>query len=321
MHHSHPTEFSRVKIGIITPYKCQLSLLRSRFAHSLGASLIVDMEFNTVDGFQGREVDILILSTVRAADPNSTSGKNSSGIGFVADARRMNVALTRAKLSLWVLGNSRTLQVNPDWGALMKDAKERNLVLSVKMPYDSTFKTATPRNSYPEAMANGSRNLKTDNVNARRHAKRSGKETFEREGKDINISRGKRKVEREKSSNLDHSERGIVDNHQQISQTSKRLKGAPRHDTIDSNMEASAPMVEGSSNEEHNDSNALSRSDSGKELIVKRKKQREAVDAILFSSLIPSKKSEKSMKVISDKKPHSLPNVRGNMKPPKGRKG
>ncbi|XP_022992045.1 uncharacterized protein LOC111488514 isoform X1 [Cucurbita maxima] len=318
---SHPTEFSRVKIGIITPYKCQLSLLRSRFAHSLGASLIVDMEFNTVDGFQGREVDILILSTVRAADPNSTSGKNSSGIGFVADARRMNVALTRAKLSLWVLGNSRTLQVNPDWGALMKDAKERNLVLSVKMPYDSTFKTATPRNSYPEAMANGSRNLKTDNVNARRHAKRSGKETFEREGKDINISRGKRKVDREKLSNLDHSERVTVDNHQQISQSSKRLKGAPRHDTIDSNMEASALMVEGSSNEEHNDSNARSRSDSGKELIVKRKKQREAVDAILFSSLIPSKKSEKSMKVISDKKPSSLPNVRGNMKPPKGRKG
>lgn len=372
---SHPTEFSRVRIGIITPYKCQLSLLRSRFSHSFGASLIVDMEFNTVDGFQGREVDILILSTVRVADPSSSSGKNSSGIGFVADARRMNVALTRAKLSLWVLGNSRTLQVNPDWGALLKDAKERNLVVSVKKPYDSTFKTATLGNSYPQTMANNSRNPKhTDKVRARRHAKRIGKETFESEGKDIltqctktndvascqynasikedagivdrsskaaktsvrmedgadfgskigvsaekklnmgNISRGKRKVDREKSSNFDYSERDMVDNHElQISKTSKRLKDSPQ--------EAAATLIEGSSKEEHNDSVALSRSDTGKDLIVKRKQQREAVDAILFSSLIPSKKFEMSMKLVSDKKPHSLSNVRGSMKPPKGRKG
>ncbi|XP_038897395.1 uncharacterized protein LOC120085485 isoform X2 [Benincasa hispida] len=377
---SHPTEFSRVRIGIITPYKCQLSLLRSRFSHSFGASLIVDMEFNTVDGFQGREVDILILSTVRAVDPSSTSRKNSSGIGFVADARRMNVALTRAKLSLWVLGNSRTLQVNPDWGALLKDAKERNLVVSVKKPYDSMFKTATPRYPCPQTMTNNSRNPKhTDNVRARRHAKRSGKETFECEGKDIltqctktndvdssrykapvkedaiplvagsidrsskaaksavrmehgadfgsksgkstekkfnmgNISQGKRKVDREKSSNFDFSERGMVDNHAlQKSKTSKRLKESPQ--------EASDPLIEGSSKEEHNDGVAISRSDNEKELIVKRKQQREAVDAILFSSLIPSKKSEMSMKHISDKKPHSLSNVRGSMKPPKGRKG
>lgn len=382
MHHRHPTEFSRVRIGIITPYKCQLSLLRSCFSRSFGASLIVDMEFNTVDGFQGREVDILILSTVRAADASSTSGINSSGIGFVADARRMNVALTRAKLSLWVLGNSRTLQVNPDWGALMKDAKERNLVVSVKMPYDSIYKTAALRNSYQQTMDNNSRNL-----HASRHAKRSRKETSESEGKDIlsatqctktndvdssqynasvkdalplvagsinrslkaakaavhiehgaefgsksgmssekksntgNISRGKRKVDCGKSSNSDYAERGVVDNHAlQISQTSKRLKESPWCDTICTNQEPSAPIIEGSSKEEHNNSTALSRSDTGKELIVKRKQQREAVDAILFSSLIPSKKSEMSMKLMSDKKP-PFSNVRGRMKSPKGRKG
>lgn len=391
MHHRHPTEFGRVRIGIITPYKCQLSLLRSRFSHSFGASLIIDIEFNTVDGFQGREVDILILSTVRAADPSSTSGTNSCGIGFVADARRMNVALTRAKLSLWVLGNSRTLQVNPDWGALMKDAKERNVIVSVKKPYDSIFESATPSNSYPQSMANNSRNLKhTYNVcGAKGRAKRSGKETFESEGKDIlsatqctkpndvkfsqynasvkkdaispvvgsidqsskaaktavrmehgaefgsksgisaekkfimgSISRGKRKIDCGKSSNLDCVERCMVDNDAlRIPQTSKRLKESPRCSTLYTNQEASAPLLEGSTKEEHNNSTALSRSDTGKELIVKRKQQREAVDAILFSSLIPSKKSEMSMKLISDKKGHSLSNVRGSMKPPKGRKG
>ncbi|XP_031745144.1 uncharacterized protein LOC101216410 isoform X2 [Cucumis sativus] len=379
---SHLTEFNRVRIGIITPYKCQLSLLRSRFSHSFGASLIVDMEFNTVDGFQGREVDILILSTVRAGDSSPHSGKNSSSIGFVADARRMNVALTRAKFSLWVLGNSRTLQVNPDWGALLKDAKERNLVVSVKKPYDSMFKTTNLRNSNPQTTENNSKTLKhTDNVRKRHHSKRSGKETFESEGKDTpsqctktndidsiqdnasvkedaippvagsinrpskaakgavhmehgrdfesksgksaekkfnkcNTSRGKRKVEREKSSNFDYSERGKVDNH-----ASKRSKESPQHDTFCTNLESSAPLVEESSKEERNNSAAPSRCDTEKELIVKRKKQREAVDAILFSSLIPSKKSEMSMKLTSDKKPHSLSNVHGSMKPPKGRKG
>ena len=86
------------------------------------------MEFNTIDGFQGREVDILILSTVRAADSSSSmNGLSSSGIGFVTDVRRMNVALTKAKLSLWILGNARILQTNRNWAALVKDAKERNL--------------------------------------------------------------------------------------------------------------------------------------------------------------------------------------------------
>lgn len=96
------------------------------------------MEFNTVDGFQGREVDILILTTVRSSISDSGStGTSSIGIGFVADIRRMNVALTRAKLSLWIVGNARTLQINPHWAALVQNAKERNLFISVSRPYDS----------------------------------------------------------------------------------------------------------------------------------------------------------------------------------------
>lgn len=79
------------------------------------------MEFNTVDGFQGREVDILLLSTVRAAGAEEPR-INSSNLGFVADVRRMNVSLTRAKLSLWILGNSRTLQTNQTWASLVEDA-------------------------------------------------------------------------------------------------------------------------------------------------------------------------------------------------------
>ena len=88
------------RVGVITPYKQQLHLLKARFAQGLGSERSARIEMNTVDGFQGREVDVLIFSTVRA-----TGG----GIGFVADVRRMNVALTRAKLSLWIVGNRQTL--------------------------------------------------------------------------------------------------------------------------------------------------------------------------------------------------------------------
>lgn len=143
---SYPSEFAGGRIGVITPYKSQLSLLRSRFSSALGSSTAADMEFNTVDGFQGREVDILILSTVRAAeDPrriDSSRVNSSNRIGFVADVRRMNVALTRAKISLWILGNARTLRTNDSWAALIRDAKDRNLVISVQRPYESLFQEA-----------------------------------------------------------------------------------------------------------------------------------------------------------------------------------
>ncbi|XP_019193568.1 PREDICTED: uncharacterized protein LOC109187727 [Ipomoea nil] len=146
----YASEFVGGRIGIITPYKCQLSLLRSRFSSAFGSSVTAEMEFNTVDGFQGREVDILIFSTVRAAGACSTDQEYSSKIGFVADVRRMNVALTRAKLSLWIFGNARTLQTNRSWSALVKDAKERNVIISARKPYSSIFKSTSKENRTSE---------------------------------------------------------------------------------------------------------------------------------------------------------------------------
>ncbi|XP_042048025.1 uncharacterized protein LOC121794091 isoform X1 [Salvia splendens] len=135
---SYPSEFWGGRIGIITPYKRQLSLLRTRFTSAFGSSITSDMEFNTVDGFQGREVDILLLSTVRASGSCDETPRGScSNIGFVADVRRMNVALTRAKFSLWVFGNARTLRTNQTWAALLEDAKQRNLIVSARKPYSS----------------------------------------------------------------------------------------------------------------------------------------------------------------------------------------
>ncbi|KAL9131949.1 MAG: hypothetical protein Q9217_000229 [Psora testacea] len=106
------------KIGIITPYKSQLRELRSRFAQRYGEAILTAVDFNTTDAFQGRESEIILFSCVRAS--------LNKGIGFLSDIRRMNVGITRAKSSLWVLGHSQSLMQGEYWGRLIEDAKKRN---------------------------------------------------------------------------------------------------------------------------------------------------------------------------------------------------
>ena len=106
------------KIGIITPYKGQLREMRAQFGSKYGNSIFNLVEFNTTDAFQGRESDVIIFSCVRASN---------KGIGFLSDIRRMNVGLTRAKSSLWVLGNSQSLVQGEFWNKLITNARQRNL--------------------------------------------------------------------------------------------------------------------------------------------------------------------------------------------------
>jgi ATP-dependent RNA/DNA helicase IGHMBP2 len=83
------------QIGVVTPYNAQVQLLRERLARHDG------LEVSTVDGFQGREKEAIVLSLVRS---------NSDGqVGFLADARRLNVAVTRARRHVCVVGDSATL--------------------------------------------------------------------------------------------------------------------------------------------------------------------------------------------------------------------
>ena len=107
----------RGKVGIITPYKSQLGMLRDRFKQQYGDDITNTIEFNTTDAFQGRESEVIIFSCVRASH---------TGIGFLKDIRRMNVGITRAKSSLWVLGNASSLMQGEYWGQLIQDSRSRN---------------------------------------------------------------------------------------------------------------------------------------------------------------------------------------------------
>ncbi|KAK3941950.1 SEN1 N terminal-domain-containing protein [Diplogelasinospora grovesii] len=116
------TDYSSVdlkgKIGIITPYKAQLLRLRQRFTERYGDAITDEIEFNTTDAFQGRECEIIIFSCVRASP--------TGGIGFMTDIRRMNVGLTRARSSLWILGDARALVQGQYWAKLIDDARRRD---------------------------------------------------------------------------------------------------------------------------------------------------------------------------------------------------
>lgn len=114
------------KIGIITTYKAQLTEMKARFTRTYGEGIFDEIEFNTTDAFQGREREIIIFSCVRA--------KATGGIGFLGDIRRMNVGLTRAKSSLWVLGDSRSLKQGQFWNRLIEDAKARGRYTTGDVP-------------------------------------------------------------------------------------------------------------------------------------------------------------------------------------------
>lgn len=93
-------------IGIITPYLDQANLISNK----------TDVEVKTVDGFQGREKEIIIISTVRS----NKKGK----IGFLKDLRRLNVSLTRAKRKLIIVGNKNTLSHNKHYAKLINESVE-----------------------------------------------------------------------------------------------------------------------------------------------------------------------------------------------------
>ncbi|KNC75769.1 hypothetical protein SARC_11712 [Sphaeroforma arctica JP610] len=133
------------RVGIVTPYSAQKKLIRQKFCSFFsGDSILSHVEIDSVDSYQGREKDIIILSCVRAS--------HSGNIGFLNDVRRLNVALTRAKHCMWVLGNAELLSRDKDsyvFKELADDARERNIMRddSPWTPYSDSRKHKPPANA------------------------------------------------------------------------------------------------------------------------------------------------------------------------------
>ncbi len=100
-------------IGIISPYADQVKVIQD----------MTPVEVKTVDGFQGREKEIIIISTVRSND--------NGNIGFLKDLRRLNVAITRAKRKLIIIGNKNTLKTNPTYDRLIKFCEEKGVLVKI----------------------------------------------------------------------------------------------------------------------------------------------------------------------------------------------
>ena len=110
----------RLDVGIISPYRAQVQYLRRQIRHDDYFKPFRNaIAVNTVDGFQGQERDIIVISLVRANDDGQ--------IGFLRDLRRMNVAITRARMKLIILGDTSTLTRHPFYRKLHQYIQQLSL--------------------------------------------------------------------------------------------------------------------------------------------------------------------------------------------------
>ena len=131
-------------IGIITPYEGQRSFIVTSMqtTGTYKKEMYKEVEVASVDAFQGREKDFIVLSCVRSND--------KQGIGFLSDPRRLNVALTRAKYGLVVLGNPKVLSKHPLWHFLLLHFKEKSCLVDGTLSnlQPSVMQFDRPKQSY-----------------------------------------------------------------------------------------------------------------------------------------------------------------------------
>ena len=107
----------KIDFGIISPYKAQVQYLRNLLKTDAALKPYRHLfTVNTVDGFQGQERDVIFISLVRANDEGQ--------IGFLSDLRRMNVAITRARMKLVILGEAETLKHHSFYRKLLEQLKK-----------------------------------------------------------------------------------------------------------------------------------------------------------------------------------------------------
>ncbi|NXL25904.1 SETX helicase, partial [Setophaga kirtlandii] len=121
------------RIGIITPYSAQKKKIQEQLDSVFKNNS--PGEVDTVDAFQGREKDCIIVSCVRANSsegstlPRVQANSTKGSIGFLASLQRLNVTITRARFSLFILGRLQTLMGDENWNHLIQDAQKRGAII------------------------------------------------------------------------------------------------------------------------------------------------------------------------------------------------
>ncbi|KAF3013583.1 hypothetical protein G7054_g4727 [Neopestalotiopsis clavispora] len=131
-------------IGVITPYEGQRSYIVNVMQNTgtFKKDSYKEVEVASVDAFQGREKDFIVLSCVRSND--------NQGIGFLSDPRRLNVALTRAKYGLVIIGNPKVLSKHDLWHHLLVHFKEQKCLVEGALTnlQTSLLQFSKPKNNF-----------------------------------------------------------------------------------------------------------------------------------------------------------------------------
>ncbi|KAH0657839.1 hypothetical protein KY289_026587 [Solanum tuberosum] len=120
------TSRKKVSVGCISPYKAQVLAIQQKLGqkYSTDVNSHFSVSVRSVDGFQGGEEEVIIISTVRS--------NGSGSVGFLSNRQRANAALTQARYCLWVLGNATTLVKSGSiWKQLVIDSKARGCFFDV----------------------------------------------------------------------------------------------------------------------------------------------------------------------------------------------
>lgn len=116
-------ELELSQVGVVTPYMGQVRRLRRALRQHLGVENFRELLVASVDSFQGREKELILFSAVRS-NPRR-------GVGFLADWRRLNVMITRARRGLVIIGDARTLSADPAWAAYIQWARTNGYMRQV----------------------------------------------------------------------------------------------------------------------------------------------------------------------------------------------
>ncbi|CAA7019671.1 unnamed protein product [Microthlaspi erraticum] len=151
---------TKMSVGVISPYKGQIRAIQEKIGDK--SDELFTLNVRSVDGFQGGEEDVIIISTVRS----NGNGK----VGFLSNRQRANVALTRARHCLWVIGNETTLALSGTiWTKLIRESRRRGCFFDAVD--DSNLRTAMNEALHNVDMSDvfssfGSLSIRKERINA-----------------------------------------------------------------------------------------------------------------------------------------------------------